>query len=95
MSTTLEWQGCRVQLEQTNMHQAMGMTKMAKGGFSWTPIEETEYLIKYPCTEVRQEKKWGDECPGHSKVKAVIGRHPAMLCQNHTARCHPCLNGTA
>ena len=65
------------------------------GGFSHTVIEEAKYLIKKPCTEVREERKWGVELPGHAKVKAVIERHPAILCQNHMARCLPCPNGTA
>ena len=35
------------------------------------------------------------EFPGHKSVKAVIERHPAMLCQNHMPRCLSCPDGTA
>jgi len=68
---------------------------MAKKGFSRAAIEETKYLIKQPCTEVRDEKKRGVEFPAHKKVKAAIQRHPAMLGQNQMSGCLPCQNGTA
>jgi hypothetical protein len=48
------------------------MAKMAKGGFSRAAIEETQQLIQIPRAEVREEKKWGVEFPGHNMVKAVI-----------------------
>jgi len=88
-------QGGRVQLEQSDMRVALNMGKMAKDSISRAAIEETKYLIKKPLAEVREEKKWGVEFPGHKKVKAAIQRHPAMLCQNHTSGCLPCQNGTA
>jgi len=84
-----------VELEQPNMPLALSMAKMAKGGFSRAAIEEMQYVIQKPCTEVREEKKWGVECPGHQMVKAAIERHPAMLHQNHIPRCLPCQNSTA
>jgi len=87
--------GGRVQLEQSHMRLALNMVKMAKGGFSCTAIEETQYLIQKPRAEVREEKQCGVEFPGHTKVKAAIERHPAMLCHNQTAGCLPCQNGTA
>jgi len=71
------------------------MAKMAKGGFSCAATEETQYLIKAPRPKVQEETKRGVDFPGHTKVKAVIERHPAMLRQNHTPRCLPCPNGTA
>jgi hypothetical protein len=61
------------------MRPTLNMAKMAKGGFSRATIEETQYLIKKPCAEVREEKKRGVEFPGHKQVKAAIERHPAML----------------
>jgi len=82
MSATMARQEGRVQLEQSNMRLALNKAKMAKEGSSRTTIEETKYLIKKPCAEVREEKKRGDEFPGHNKVKAAIQRHPAMLRQN-------------
>jgi len=39
--------------------------------------------------------KWGAEFLRHKKVKTVIEQHPAMLRQNHMARCLPCQTGTA
>jgi hypothetical protein len=41
------------------MHLALNMAKMAKGGFSCATIEETQYLIKKPRAEVREERNWG------------------------------------
>jgi len=91
MSATMARQGGRVQLEQSDMRLALNMAKIAKGGFSHTAIEETEYLIK-----VREEKKkYSVEVPGHKKVKATIERDPAMLCQNHLPRCLHWQNCTA
>ena len=95
MSATMARQGGRVQLEQSDMRLALNMAKMAKGGFSRAAVEETQYLIKKPLAEVREEKKRGVEFPGHNKVKAAIARHPAMLRQNQTPGCLPCQNGTA
>ena len=85
MSATMARQGGRVQLEQSAMRLALIMAKMAKGGFSRTATEETKQLIRKPHAEVRVEKKRGVELPGHKKVKAAIGRHPAMVCKNHVA----------
>jgi hypothetical protein len=95
MTGTMARQGGRVQLEQSNMRLALNMAKMAKKGFSRATIEETKYLIKKPCAEVREQKKLGVEFAGHNKVKAEIERHPAMLRQNQTSGCLPCQNGTA
>jgi len=95
MSATMARQGGRVQLEQSDMRLALIMAQMAKEGFSRPAIEETKYLIKKPRAEVREEKKWGVEFPGHTMVKAAIQRHPAMLRHNQTPGCLPCHNGTA
>jgi len=94
MSPTMARQGDRVQLEQSDMCLALNMAKMANGGFSRAAMEETQYLIKTPCTEVWEEMKWGDEFPGHMKKKAAIERHMAMLRQNHINGCLPFYNGT-
>jgi hypothetical protein len=75
MSATMARQGGRVQLEQSDMHLALNMAKMAKEGFSRAAIEETKYLSKQPRAEVREEKKLGIELPGHRKVKATIQSH--------------------
>jgi len=88
-------QGGCVQLEQSNMGQALDMAKMAKGGFSHTAIEETQYLIQKPRAEVQDKMLRGVEFPGHKKVWAAIERQPAMLCQNHMPGFLSCRNGTA
>jgi len=95
MAATMARQGGWVQLEQYDMRLAFNMAKTAKDGFLCAAIEETKYLIEKPRTKVREEKKRGDEFPGHKKVKAAIQRHPAMLRQNQTSSCLPCQNGTA
>jgi len=77
------------------MRLALNMAKMSKEGFSRAAIEETKYLLKKPCAEVREEKKRGVEFPGHKKVKTAIHRHPAMLRQNRTSGGLLCQNGTA
>jgi len=82
-------------LKQSDMRLALNAAKMAKEGYSCAAIEESQFLFKTPCTKVREEKTRGVEFPGHEKVKAAIERHPAMLCQNQTARCLPCQNGMA
>jgi len=95
MSATIARQGGSVQLEQSDMRLALNMAKITRGGFSRATEEETEYLIKKQYAEVREEKKCGVEFPGHTKVKAAIARHPAMLPQNHMPGCLCCQNGTA
>jgi hypothetical protein len=94
MSATMAREGGWVQLEQFDMRLAMNMGKMVKGGISRAAIGETQQLIKKPRAEVREEKKWGVQFPGHNKVKAAIKRHLAMVCQNQTDGCLPCQNGT-
>ena len=84
-----------VQPEQSNMRLGLIMAKMAKGVFSRAAIEATQYFIKKPHAEVREEKQQSVEIPRLKMVKAAIERHPAMLGQNHTTGCHPCPNGTA
>jgi len=87
-------QGGHVQLEQSDMRLALNMANMAKGGFSRTTMEKTQYLIKKPCAKVREVKMWAVELPRHKKMKTAIERDPAMLHQNHMAGCLPCHNGT-
>jgi len=95
MSAIMARHGGRVQLEQSDMHLALNMAKMAKGGFSHAAMEETQQLVKKPRAEVREEKKRGVEFPGHQQVKAAMERHPAMVYKNHTAGCLQCQHGTA
>jgi hypothetical protein len=95
MSATRARQAGRVQLEQSDMHLALKMAKMAKEGFSRAAIEETKYLIKKPPAKVQDEKTRGVEFARHKEVKDVIQRHPAKLRQNHMSGCLHCRNGTA
>jgi len=95
MSATKAGQGGRVQLEQSDMHLALNMAKMAKEGFSCAAIEESQQLIKKLCAEVQEMKKQGVLFPGHNEVKAAIERYPAMVQENQMDGCVPCQNGTA
>jgi len=82
MSATIARQGGRVQPEQSDTHLGLHMAKMAKGGFACATIEETQYLIKKPCVEVREEKQWGVVFPGHRMLNTAIERHPTMVLGN-------------
>jgi len=94
MSAAMARQGGRVQLEQSDMHLALNISKIAKEGFSRAAIEETKYVIKKLRAEVWEEKKRGVEFPGHYTVKAAEQRHPAMLRHNQTSGWLLCHNGT-
>jgi hypothetical protein len=87
--------GGRVQLEQFDMHLALIIVKMAKGGLSSAAKEETEQGIKKPSVEVLEEKKRRVEIPGNRKVKAAIERHRAIVLESQPDGCLPCQNGTA
>jgi len=84
-----------VQLEQSDMCLALNIAKMAKGGLSRATVQEMQFPIKKPRAEVREEKKWGVEFPGHNNVKTAMERHPAMLWEDQTDGSLPCQNGTA
>jgi len=87
-------QGGRVQLEQSDMHLASNMAKMAKGGFSRAAIGETQFRIKQPWSDVLAEQKRRVEYPGHENVKAAMEWQPAMLRGNQMDGCLQCHNGT-
>jgi hypothetical protein len=55
------------------------MAKMAQGGFSCAPIEETQQLIKITRSKVRKENKGPVEFLGHQMVKAALESHPTMV----------------
>ena len=93
MPVSMARQGGQVQIEQSNMRLSLNKAKMVKGGFSCTVIKETQYLIKKPCADVREQKKWGVVLPHHQKVKAAIERHPAIVHENLTDGCLSCRNG--
>jgi hypothetical protein len=48
MSAAMAMQGGHIQLEQSDIHLALNMAKIAKGGFSCATIDETQHLIKKP-----------------------------------------------
>jgi len=87
-------QGCRVQLEQSNMCRASNMAKMYKGGFLQVTIEKTQYLIHIPHTKVQEETKWGVQFPGPRKLKAAIDGQHAMVNETQTDGCLACHNIT-
>jgi hypothetical protein len=95
MSATMARQGGRIQLEQSDMRLSLNMGKMATEGISRAVIEEMKYLIKKPRAEIREEKNRGAELAGHTKVKAAIQRHPAMLRHNQISGCLRCQNVNA
>jgi len=78
MSATMAREGRQVQLEQSDMCLALKFARMAIEAFLRAAIGEMQYLINKPCSVVREEKKWDVEFPGHSQVKEMIERHPAM-----------------
>ena len=69
---TMAMQGGLVQLEQSDIHLALNMAKMAKEGFSRTAIVETQYRFNKAHAEVREQKNRGVMSPAHSKVKSGI-----------------------
>jgi len=79
MFATMARQRGWVHLEQSDMHLALNMAKMAKGGFSRTTITETQYLIKKPHAKMREKQKQGVVFPANQEAKCVIQRLPAML----------------
>jgi hypothetical protein len=95
MSVTMARQGGWVQLEQSDMHLALNMVKLANRGYLRAAIEETKRLIKKPGAEVWEQTKRGVDFPRHQKVKAAMETHPAMGYQNHPAGCLPCQNHSA
>jgi len=65
MSATMARQEGRVQLDQSDICQALNMAKMAKDAFSQTTVDETRYPMKKPHAKVQEEKKRGVPFPGH------------------------------
>ena len=46
-------------MEQSDMHLALNVAKMAKEGFLLAAIEETQFLMKKPRAKDQGEKQWG------------------------------------
>jgi len=95
MSATMARQGGQVQLEQSDMHLALDVTKMAKRVYLHAAIEETQYLTKKPLVKVCKEKKRGVIIPGPKNVKAGLEWHQAIVRETPTDGCLSCQNGTA
>jgi hypothetical protein len=68
---------------------------MAKGGFSHTAIEETQYLIQQPSASVQAEKKQGFVFTGHNNIKTGIETQSVMAGDNQPDGCLSCANVTA
>jgi len=58
MSATMARQGGQVQLEQSDIHLALNMAKMAKAGFLCTTIEEMQYLLKNLALKSEKRRSW-------------------------------------
>jgi len=95
LSASMAMQGCRVQLEHSDIRQALIMANRAKAGNSRAAIDKTQLPIEKHWAKVQEEKMRGVEYPGHRKVKPVMDRHPAILCETDKNRCHPHQNGVA
>jgi hypothetical protein len=89
MSATMARQGGWVQLEQSNMHLALNMAKIAKGGFSQTAIEEMQQQIKNPWAKVQEQQMHSIMLAQHNTEKAVRERHSGMILDNQTDGCLP------
>jgi hypothetical protein len=76
------------------MHLAMNMGYMAKEGFFCAALEETQWIIKRPCAEVREEMKLIVQFHGDIKVNAAPERHPAMVYNTQPDAWLPYHNGT-
>jgi hypothetical protein len=72
MSATMARQGDRVLLEQSDMRLALNVAHMAKEAFSRAAMKESQFLIKKPGSQVREEKTRGVEFPGQKQVKAAM-----------------------
>jgi len=79
ISSTMAWQGGCVQLEMSDMHLALNMAKMAKGGNSHAAMEEKQNSINNLHTEVQEGNQCGVEVPVHKQVKTAIEWHLAMV----------------
>ena len=64
------------------MRLAVNVSEMATECCSRGAIEEKQFLIRKPRSQVREEKQRGVGFPRHEKVKAAMERHPAMICRN-------------
>jgi len=84
MSVMMTRRGGWVQLEQSDIHLLLNMAKMAKGGFSCAAMEDAQLLMKKHRTKVQDKNMWGVEVHGQTREKAVMVRHPAMLCEDQT-----------
>jgi len=71
----------RLQLEQSDMHLALNMAKMSKGGFSHSGIKQTQYLVNILHATVQQGMIPAPVFPGHRKVKAAIECQPVLVVQ--------------
>ena len=61
-------QGWRLLLEQSDMRLAMNMPKTNNGGYLCAVLVDTQFQMKNPHNEVREQKKWGVDVPGQTKM---------------------------
>jgi len=94
MSATKAKQGGRLQLEQSNLCLASNMAKMAKGWISHDAMVKMQYRIRKHRAGVQDKKMWGVGFHAHTRVKATIEWHLAMVLESNIVSCLPCQNGT-
>jgi hypothetical protein len=84
-----------VQLEQFDIHLALNMAKMPRGGYLHAAIEEMQKQNMKTHAKVDTVKKWGVVILVYTKVKTAIERHPAMVRENQIHSYLPCQSDTA
>ena len=67
-SATMVRQGGHVQLEHSDRRLGFNLANMATAGLPRTAIDGTQYQIKKPRAEVREEKKRGVDFVGHQRL---------------------------
>jgi hypothetical protein len=77
----------QVQLQQADIGIALNMIHMANQGILHSNIEDTIPLMKNLLAEIQEQIRYRVGCPGLSCVKAVIGKHPAMLYEHKLDDC--------
>jgi len=95
MSAAIARHGDWVQLEQSNMHLALKIPKMATGGFSCTTMEETQYSLPKPHTEVWEVTKLGVNICVCRNINATMRKHLTTVWELQMDRCLLQPNGTA
>jgi hypothetical protein len=87
MSSPLEKQGGRVQLEQSFICSGLNWDTIPKEGFLLTATQETQFLIMNPSSDDLESRKHGIKSPGHRGVTTTLEGHLAMVRENQMDKC--------